>query len=419
MTGLHRKVRHRGAGLMARSVLYLGLLAGAFGAGVLVMGWWGRVAGHGGWARRWMALGSGLAWGLLGQEPLCAAEDNPAQQVRSAVAEISDAELDRRIDARLDEAMKRFETPTAQPAPPADQLDRRIDARINEALKRFEGRFPAPVSGPESDKSIEARIQRAVENLQVPLAARRGRWYGNSFALGAAFFGLDAHTHSLDGRLYLHDMPMGGDRSTALPKSAALDFIQPAAMPVGMWEFYPLAMLPQEWFADWVKDHLSHNLSVTALMGVPVVEVQILGIDFPLSLTGELATIRFLPIAVPFTYHIMPQHMIDPFVTIIPIWAFTYHERVEGRAYLGDNTKPDKVRIHFNNPWTVALGFGADINMSDRFFFKFLYAWIPRIRIHANIQGVNLLGTGIGAQARIKHLKIDGGFYGIATGLRF
>ncbi len=335
------------------------------------------------------------------------------------MADVSDAELDRRINVRIDQAMKRFETPTAQPAPPADQLDRRIDARVNEAIKRFEGRFPAPASGPESDGSIEARIQRAMENMQIPLAARRGKWYGNSFALGAAFFGLDAHTHSLDGRLYLHDLPVGGDRSTALPKSAALDFIQPPAMPVGMWEFYPLSMLPQDWFADWVKNHLSHHLSVTALVGVPVVEVQIVGVDFPLSLTGELATIRFMPIAVPFTYHVMPQHLIDPFFTVTPIWAFTYHERIEGRGYAGDNVKPDKVRIHFNNPWMVALGFGADINMSDRFFFKFMYSWIPRIRIHANIQGVNLLGTGIDGRVTAKHLKIDGGFYGIATGLRF
>lgn len=367
-----------------------------------------------------MALAAlGLVLGLLRQEPGVAAEDDPTQAVRASVADVSDAELDRRINVRIDQAMKRFETPTAQPVPPADQLDRRIDARINEAIKRFEGRFPAPASGPESDGSIEARIQRAMENMQIPLAARRGRWYGNSFALGAAFFGLDAHTHSIDGRLYLHDLPVGGDRSTALPKSAALDFIQPSAMPVGMWEFYPLTMLPQEWFADWVKNHLSRHLSVTALMGVPVVEVQILGIDFPLSLTGELATIRFLPIAVPFTYHIMPQRLIDPFLTVTPIWAFTYHERIEGRGYLGDNTKPDKVRVHFNNPWMVALGFGADINMSDRFFFKFMYSWIPRIRIHANIQGTNLLGTGIDGRVTLKHLKIDGGFYGIATGLRF
>jgi outer membrane protein W len=285
-------------------------------------------------------------------------------------------------------------------------------------MARCEGRFPPPAAGSESDKSIEARIQRAIENMQVPLAARRGKWYGNSFALGAAFFGLDAHSHSLDGRLYLHDIP-GGDRSTALPKSAALDFIQPPAMPVGLWEFYPLAMLPQEWFPDWVDNRLSRNLSMTALVGVPVVEVQVMGVDFPLSLTGELATIRFMPIAVPFTYHIMPQHLIDPFLMVIPIWSFTYHERVEGRGYLGDNTKPDKVRIHFNNPWTVALGFGADLNLSDRFFFKFMYSWMPRIRIHANIQGINLLGTGIDARVRAQHLKIDGGFYGIATGMRF
>ena len=383
------------------------------------MGWWSRVASGAGASGCGAVLGGMvLAWGVLWEVPVLAAQDGSAQQVRSSVADVSDAELDRRINARIDQAMKRFETPTAQPTPPADALDRRIDARIKEAMARFEGRFPPPAAGTESDKTIEGRIQRAMENMGVPLAARRGKWYGNSFAMGTAFFGLDAHSHSLDGRLYLHDIP-GGDRSTALPKSAALDFIQPPAMPIGMWEFYPLAMLPQEWFSDWVIDHLSHNLSVTGLMGVPVVEVQILGVDFPLSLTGELATIRFMPIAVPLTYHILPQRMIDPFVMVTPIWAFTYHERVEGRGYLGDNTKPDKVRIRFNNPWTVALGFGADLNLSDRFFFKFMYSWIPRIRIHANIQGVNLLGTGIDARVRAQHLKIDGGFYGIATGMRF
>ena len=326
----------------------------------------------------------------------------PAASGAAATPAAADPALVKQIDERIEAALKNMETGVAIP-PPRNDIERLIDQRIEQARKRFEGQMPQPAVGPEDDRSIEARIKRAMENMEVPVSARRGKWYGNAVSLGAAFPNLDIHTHSLDARFTLHDLPVLGDRSIGLP-SAALEIKNPSAAPIAAITMYPLG---------------NRYVSIDVLAGLPLFEAAFQGVDLPLSLIGEAATLRFLPIMAIVNFHFLPQRMVNPYIGLGPMWSFTYHERVEARGYLGDNTKPDKTRVSLNNPWSVVYNIGADINITDRFFFKAEFRWIPRIHIHAQIRDINLLGTGINADARLKHLKLDADFLAISTGLRF
>ena len=334
-------------------------------------------------------------------EPAPATASQPPPATASQPAKIDPA-LVEQIDQRIEAALRNMETGAAIP-PPRNDLERLIDQRIEQARRRFEGLMPQPDVAPEDDRSIEARIQRAMENMEVPVSARRGKWYGNAVSLGAAFANLDIHSHSLAARFNLHDLPLLGDRSIELP-SAALEIDNASAAPIAAISWYPMG---------------NRYMSIDALVGLPLFEVGFIGTDLPLSLIGEAARLRFLPIMAIATVHLLPQHMINPFIGVGPMWSFTYHERVEARGYLGDNTKPDKTRVSLNNPWSVVYAIGADINITDRFFFKAEFRWIPRIHIHAQIRDVNLLGTGINADARLKHLKLDATVLAISTGLRF
>ena len=326
----------------------------------------------------------------------------PTAPGASAAPVTADPALVKQIDQRIEAALKNMETGAAMP-PPRNDIERLIDQRIELARKRFEGQMPQPAVGPEDDRSIEARIKRAMENMEVPVSARRGKWYGNAVSLGAAFPNLDLHTHSLSARFNLHGLPVLGDRSIELP-SAALEIKNPSAGPIAAITMYPLG---------------NRYVSLDALAGLPLFEASFNGVDLPLSLIGEASTLRFLPIMAIVNFHFLPQHMVNPYIGLGPMWSFTYHERVEARGYLGDNTKPDKTRISLNNPWSVVYNVGADINITDRFFFKAEFRWVPRIHIHAQIRDVNLLGTGINADARLKHLKLDADILAISTGLRF
>lgn len=326
----------------------------------------------------------------------------PAASGATATPVTADPALVKQIDERIEAALKNMETGAAIP-PPKNEVERLIDQRIELARKRFEGQMPQPATGPESDRSIDARIKRAMENMEVPVSARRGKWYGNAVSLGAAFPDLDIHTHSLSARFNLHDLPLLGDRSIELP-SAALEIKNPSAAPIAAITTYPLG---------------NRYVSIDALAGLPLFEASFNGVDLPLSLIGEAATLRFLPIMAIVNFHFLPQHMVNPYIGLGPMWSFTYHERVEARGWLGDNTKPDKTRVSLNNPWSVVYNVGADINITDRFFFKAEFRWVPRIHIHAQIRDVNLLGTGINADARLKHLKLDADILAISTGLRF
>jgi outer membrane protein W len=355
----------------------------------------------------WLGLSAGAflatQGGAAASQPLPAKDGAmPAASGAAAAPVTADPALVKQIDQRIEAALKNMETGVAIP-PPKNDIERLIDQRIEQARKRFEGQMPQPAVGPEDDRSIEARIQRAMTNMEVPVSARRGKWYGNAVSFGAAFPNLDLHTHSLSARFNLHGLPVLGDRSIELP-SAALDIKNPSAAPIAAITWYPMG---------------NRRISIDALAGLPLFEASFNGIDLPLSLIGEAATLRFLPIMAIVNFHFLPQRMINPYIGLGPMWSFTYHERVEARGYLGDNTKPDKTRVSLNNPWSVVYNVGADINITDRFFFKAEFRWVPRIHIHAQIRDVNLLGTGINADARLKHLKLDADILAISTGLRF
>lgn len=330
-----------------------------------------------------------------------AAPAQPASATASPPVKVDPA-LVKQIDQRIEAALRNMETGAAIP-PPRDDLERLIDQRIEQARRRFEGQMPQPAVAPEEDRSIEARIKRAMENMEVPVSARRGKWYGNAVSLGAIYPSLDVHTHSLSARVNLHNLPVLGDRSIELP-SAAVELNSPLSAPIAAITWYPSG---------------NRYVSIDALVGLPLFDATITGVDLPLNLIGELATGRLLPITATASVHFLPQRMVNPFIGLGPMWSFTYHERLEARGWVGDNTKPDKTRVSLNNPWSVVYTMGTDINISDRFFFKTEFRWIPRMHIHLRIRDTNLLGSGIHGDVHIKHLKLDATILAVSTGLRF
>ena len=355
----------------------------------------------------WLGLSAGAflatQGGAAASQPLPAKDGAmPAASGAAAAPVTADPALVKQIDQRIEAALKNMETGVAIP-PPKNDIERLIDQRIEQARKRFEGQMPQPAVGPEDDRSIEARIQRAMTNMEVPVSARRGKWYGNAVSFGAAFPNLDLHTHSLSARFNLHGLPVLGDRSIELP-SAALDIKNPSAAPIAAITWYPMG---------------NRRISIDALAGLPLFEASFNGIDLPLSLIGEAATLRFLPIMAIVNFHFLPQRMINPYIGLGPMWSFTYHERVEARGYLGDNTKPDKTRLNISSPWLAVFAMGTEINLTDRFFFRADLQWIPRLHLHIKVREFNLLGTGVHGNMRLRHVKADGTIFTMSTGLRF
>ena len=346
--------------------------------------------------------------GIMGMLPGMLQATCGKDALDKTAGQITAAELAQRIDERIALVLAHHQAGPAPLPPPCNDLERLIDARLDLARQRFEGlqvqQAPAqPSLQGDDDHSIAARLQRAMANLDVPVAARRGRWYGNAVSLGALFPNFDFHSHSLDAFINLHDAPVLGDRSFMLP-SAAAELHSPSAAPIAVFSWYPRG---------------NRHLSIDAGVGLPLFEVSLTGMDFPLSMVGELVTLRLLPMGAVVSYHFLPQRMINPYIGAGPIWMYTYDERMEARGWFGDNTKPDKTRLNISSPWLAVFAMGTEINLTDRFFFRADLQWIPRLHLHIKVREFNLLGTGVHGNMRLRHIKADGTIFTMSTGLRF
>ncbi|GEM_PF-6458358 len=224
----------------------------------------------------------------------------------------------------------------------------------------------------------------------------KGHDQKNYFAIfGASFPRIETKRRSADIVSEI-DIPGLGPRELPLP-SSGLKVDSYSVMPTILMGYYPMGQ---------------GYISINGSLGAPVFSQSVYGNGF-LSLAGEIASLKVLPIVALVSVHPFPHATVSPYFGIGGAWVWTYDEKIQNKFYLGEDAK-----IKTSDPFGLVLAIGTDINISERFFFNMDFKYISGTKFDNSIDNSQLLGL-IHQDSFVEGLELDTYAVNLGMGIRF
>ena len=226
------------------------------------------------------------------------------------------------------------------------------------------------------------------------------RWSSGSsryVVVGASIPSIDTRRHSPDITTNV-SLPLIGEQGLPLPDSG-LKVKTDSAIPTATMGFYPFGQ---------------KYVSVENLVGLPFFDQSIDGTDF-LAFGGELTTLKTLPFELMINVHPLPNSKISPYVGIGAVWVYTYHERVKNNFLLGK-----QARAKISNPFGAVVALGADLNLTEKWFFNADFKYICCTKFDIKVKDGNLANLGfLPTEAVVRGLKLNTYVVNLGMGMRY
>ncbi len=226
------------------------------------------------------------------------------------------------------------------------------------------------------------------------------RWSSGSsryVVVGASIPSIDTRRHSPNLTTNV-SLPLIGQQELPLPDSG-LKVDSNSVIPTATMGFYPFGQ---------------KYVSVENLVGLPFFDQSIDGTGF-LALGGELVNLKVLPIEFMANFHPLPNSKISPYVGLGAVWVYTYHERVQNNFLFGK-----KAKTKISNPFGAIIALGADLNLTEKWFFNADFKYICCTKFDAKISDGNLANLGfLPTEAVVQGLKLSTYVVNLGMGMRY
>ena len=227
--------------------------------------------------------------------------------------------------------------------------------------------------------------------------SRWGSGTSRYVVVGASMPSIDTRRHSPDLTTNV-SLPLIGQQALPLPDSG-LKVDTSSVLPTATMGFYPFGQ---------------KYVSVENLVGLPFFDQSIDGTGF-LALGGELVNLKVLPIEFMVNFHPLPDSKISPYVGLGAVWVYTYHERVQNNFLFGK-----KAKAKISNPFGAVLALGADLNLTEKWFFNADFKYICCTKFDSKITDANLAGLGfLPTEAIVEGLKLNTYVVNLGMGMRY